>query len=117
MRFLAITGALSMVPASVAGPLHVQRDLSPSQHLSEKWTYSGCYVDNISNRTLKGGYQSVDNQSGRHCTDYCDSLGYDIAGTGTHSCFYLELEFGLTGDRIQSRMFLWPETQLRDRGQ
>lgn len=73
-----------LTTASAASIPLGRRAVGHATNLSGGWTYAGCYVDNVSNRALKGAFQSVDNQSAEQCISHCSKLGYDVVGTGEH---------------------------------
>ncbi|KAF2443322.1 WSC-domain-containing protein [Karstenula rhodostoma CBS 690.94] len=80
--------AFFLTAASAASIRLAPRALPPASSPPNGWTYSGCYADDVSNRALKRSFQSVDNQSGAQCINYCTNLGYDVAGTENgRECF------------------------------
>lgn len=75
--------SLLLLPPVLAATLS-QRDVSPasSSHLPTGWTYSGCFTDSTSSRSLSAAFE-YDNTAltAESCITFCASKGYPIAGT------------------------------------
>lgn len=74
LLFLAlITPALA---ATVA-----RRDVSPASVLPPGWSYTGCYTDSTSSRSLNAAFYYDNNaMTPQSCISFCSGKGYAVAG-------------------------------------
>jgi len=70
-----------LAPVSHARSFPRQNGLVVPTTLPGAWTYQGCYVD-VGRTLTQGGYDDVIGMTDESCIAYCDSLGFNYAGTG-----------------------------------
>lgn len=81
--------AFLLVPATTfAASIHYPRDdpqsssLAPASDLPSGWKYAGCSVDNLNPRSLPlAFYRDSFGMTGETCIAFCNSKGYNVAGT------------------------------------
>ncbi|KAF2258383.1 hypothetical protein CC78DRAFT_587230 [Lojkania enalia] len=60
---------------------HIQkRDLTPLTSPAENWSYTGCYTDQVGQRTLTGGGFTSESMTGQQCVSYCAARNFVYAG-------------------------------------
>ena len=86
MRSHSFIGPLALLsPATTfAASIFLPRDVSPAEasSLPTGLTYSGCFVDSVSARSLNSA-RTYDNSglTAASCVAFCSSQGYSVAGT------------------------------------
>lgn len=79
--FLPMLGMTLVSLTSAAPPQSLaRRDLQVSNTLPQAWSYSGCFTDRVSSRTLPLAYTAADDMTEGKCIGFCDQRGYSYAG-------------------------------------
>lgn len=89
-RFLAPRPSMASMSLTILGAAFsyltsasviVRRDLTPPITPKNGWSYTGCFVDSVSSRSLSGAvyYDSTD-LTAETCVAYCAGAGYSYAG-------------------------------------
>lgn len=72
MSLISLTSAAPQSPA--------RRDLQVSSGIPSSWSYSGCFTDKVSSRTLPLASYADDAMTESKCIGFCDQKGYSFAG-------------------------------------
>lgn len=80
LSFAALSGMTLISLASAAPQSLARRELQVSNTLPQAWSYSGCFTDQVSSRTLPLASFADDAMTEGKCIGFCDQKGYSFAG-------------------------------------
>lgn len=82
-RIVLATSLLAPISlaATIPSNLIYRQALSLASDLPASWSYKGCFIDPMANRTLKKASRSTTDMTGTSCLTWCASRGFNIAGT------------------------------------
>lgn len=79
-RFIFGLSSITLL-APVSHARSLARATTIPTNLTGTWTSLGCYID-VGRTLTGGGYDDVIGMTDESCIAYCDSLGFNYAGTG-----------------------------------